>query len=328
MPGLLKIGKSTRSAEVRGSELSSGTGVPTPFIVAYEQAFDDCDKAELKIHAHLELHGFRISQNREFFNIPLADAIHLMMSFSDQQISEINLTSTSSIQSNYEKINSYYYGAETGIPDYKSAIKLAKKLSQIGEIGAFRYIAESILITSNGKKKNPEKLSEEILLILSDGMQKNDPYSAWCLYFLFLTNRFLTHSQSGVSIHTLEINPKNRNRDIYWSKFNQICASHRYPTTIEWELIFTSLVYYAYLKTRDINIIDASEVAKTIARDETFDIFIEHRQKLMIESNKVARTLGRKLYNGNHYSGIVFEMRLEKINEIIDCCLEIRNHKK
>jgi hypothetical protein len=43
-------------------ELSSATGVPTPFIVAYEQQFSDCDAAEAHVHAALERKGLRISK--------------------------------------------------------------------------------------------------------------------------------------------------------------------------------------------------------------------------------------------------------------------------
>src|SRR3954466_7359261 len=43
LPGLVKIGKTTRSSESRAMELSAPTGLPTPFIVAFDEEFDDCD---------------------------------------------------------------------------------------------------------------------------------------------------------------------------------------------------------------------------------------------------------------------------------------------
>jgi hypothetical protein len=39
MDGLVKIGKTQRDPEKRAIELSSATGVPTPFIVAFEAFF-------------------------------------------------------------------------------------------------------------------------------------------------------------------------------------------------------------------------------------------------------------------------------------------------
>lgn len=61
MPGLVKVGKTTRPAFDRVAELSGATGVATPFIVAFEQAFADCDAAEQFIHAELERRGLRQS---------------------------------------------------------------------------------------------------------------------------------------------------------------------------------------------------------------------------------------------------------------------------
>lgn len=69
--GLVKVGKTTKEPEVRAKEISSDTGVPTPFIVAFKVFVSDCDSAELFLHSLLQIKGFRINQNREFFNAPL-----------------------------------------------------------------------------------------------------------------------------------------------------------------------------------------------------------------------------------------------------------------
>jgi hypothetical protein len=76
MPGLLKIGKTTSSAEERAVELSSVTGVPTPFVVAYQWNTSDCDTAEAR--GHKRLAGWRCNQDREFFRLPLEQAINIL----------------------------------------------------------------------------------------------------------------------------------------------------------------------------------------------------------------------------------------------------------
>jgi len=43
MDGLVKIGKTKRDPTERINELSSATGVPTPFILVYKEFFNDCD---------------------------------------------------------------------------------------------------------------------------------------------------------------------------------------------------------------------------------------------------------------------------------------------
>lgn len=64
MPGLVKIGKTTRPVEQRCAELWQ-TGVPTPFEVVCEVLSPDCH--ELERAMHLALGGKRVSPSREFF---------------------------------------------------------------------------------------------------------------------------------------------------------------------------------------------------------------------------------------------------------------------
>ena len=64
MPGLVKIGKTTRRPSDRVRELSGVTGVPTPFVVAYEEYFADCDEAETYLHSNLSNSGIRVSESR------------------------------------------------------------------------------------------------------------------------------------------------------------------------------------------------------------------------------------------------------------------------
>lgn len=78
MENLIKIGKTSREPEERARELSSATGVPTPFIVAYDAFFNDCSEAENYIHNKLEHLGYRLSSNREFFQVPLKEVIAII----------------------------------------------------------------------------------------------------------------------------------------------------------------------------------------------------------------------------------------------------------
>jgi hypothetical protein len=70
---LLKIGKTTRTAEERAIEVSNGSGVPAPFWVVYDAEVADCDEAESLIHARLI--NNRYHRGREFFELPLKEAI-------------------------------------------------------------------------------------------------------------------------------------------------------------------------------------------------------------------------------------------------------------
>ena len=76
LDGLIKIGSTTLGARERAMQLSSSTGVPTPFIVAYELYVDNCTKLEKQIHNQLD--EFRVNPKREFFKYPLYKAIELI----------------------------------------------------------------------------------------------------------------------------------------------------------------------------------------------------------------------------------------------------------
>ncbi len=77
MPGLIKIGYTTRTAEERANELYEGaTGVPKRFEVAYEHPCDE--PRTLEAAAHKKLASYRINNNREFFEYPADEAYQLI----------------------------------------------------------------------------------------------------------------------------------------------------------------------------------------------------------------------------------------------------------
>lgn len=76
--GQVKIGKTTRDPYERAKELSSATGVPTPFVVVFYKPFKDCHLAEKTIHQYLEKKGYRVNNNREFFNMSIPKAIDVV----------------------------------------------------------------------------------------------------------------------------------------------------------------------------------------------------------------------------------------------------------
>jgi len=73
---LVKVGRTTRSSEERAAEISRPTGVPSPYIVAYEAFSNDCETLEAQVHASLE--PYRVTKQREFFRIPLKETIAIV----------------------------------------------------------------------------------------------------------------------------------------------------------------------------------------------------------------------------------------------------------
>ncbi|MFW0776378.1 MAG: GIY-YIG nuclease family protein [Rickettsiales bacterium] len=74
MPGMVKVGF-TEKGEVqrRANELSSSSSVPLPFSIEHEVLVEDPRKFEALIHKKLK--RFRVSPDREFFQIDVEEAI-------------------------------------------------------------------------------------------------------------------------------------------------------------------------------------------------------------------------------------------------------------
>lgn len=75
MPGLVKIGRTSRAAEGRAQELFV-TGVPTPFKVEESLLFPDAKRAESDLHKKLRKH--RVYHGREFFRVSVDEAAKIL----------------------------------------------------------------------------------------------------------------------------------------------------------------------------------------------------------------------------------------------------------
>lgn len=84
MPGLVKIGKTTRSVESRAAELYQ-TGVPTPFKVVHYVFSPDCSELERTMHDCLP--DKRVGMGREFFQYDAAEAASLLDFQHNEQVS-------------------------------------------------------------------------------------------------------------------------------------------------------------------------------------------------------------------------------------------------
>lgn len=111
MPGLVKIGMTTRdNLDTRMRELY-GTGVPVPFECAYacKVKTSDCSKIEKALH--IAFAPNRINANREFFQIKAEQAKAILELFNKEDITqeiteEIDNDLTSEDKSASAKINS------------------------------------------------------------------------------------------------------------------------------------------------------------------------------------------------------------------------------
>lgn len=176
LEGMVKIGKTTKEPQGRAKELSSATGVPTPFIVAYEVFVKNCSEAESYVHTLLEQKGYRVAQNKEFFNVPLKEVVEVM-NIAHESIGELakeneyvianinqesdefldNLTLDESYDdSTYhiiQQAEEYYYGLGDCLQDHNEAFKLFNQAAKLGSPKAYNILGK-MLCNGEGCVKN------------------------------------------------------------------------------------------------------------------------------------------------------------------------------
>jgi|SRR5919202_692064 hypothetical protein len=89
-PDQVKIGRTEKDSEIRAKKLWT-TGVPTPFLVIYDELVTDCEVVESQLHERFA--AYRVSLGREFFRIPVREAIRaLQEEAAEYKIYGINLS--------------------------------------------------------------------------------------------------------------------------------------------------------------------------------------------------------------------------------------------
>lgn len=187
MPGLLKIGKTTRLPEDRAKEISLATGVATPFIVAYKIKVNDCDAGERYIHSFLELQGYRVNPSREFFEVDMTVVINALIKYKNEYDPlEESEESYGNIEDDYDpwegeecKGDDWYYGTDGHIIDYGEAIRHYKNAIKLGSKTAFSKMGTAYI--------ESEKL-DEAFKVLTEGANKGcvDCYRVLSNYYFEL----------------------------------------------------------------------------------------------------------------------------------------------
>jgi hypothetical protein len=165
MPDLVKVGFTTRSPVGRAKELGAVTGVPVPFIVAYERPVANCQRAERLVHRALEEKGFRVAENREFFRAPLATVIESVMTLPTDVLDAAQASthpdgrSTEDHPSNqfawldlWEQARDAHYGTDNELEDRSYAAQLYSDALQLGCSWAYFPLAEFALNSDHGQR--------------------------------------------------------------------------------------------------------------------------------------------------------------------------------
>jgi len=146
-PGLAKVGRTTRPASERVAELSGATGVPTPFVLAFEQAFEDCARGERAVHADLDRLGWRVSQNREFFRAAPSDIIRIIQAHAaaeaagDPAAPDVVASRATTAARLLAEADDHYHGRGDTLQDTVEASRLYRAAAAAGSVVAVERLA-------------------------------------------------------------------------------------------------------------------------------------------------------------------------------------------
>ena len=178
MEGLVKIGKTTKEPKERAAELSKATGVPTPFVVAYEEYFDDCGQAEAFVHTYLEQKGYRVASNREFFEVPMKVAVDAIIEAKislenngSENLNQCggNINSDTMPWQEVEAVaRAYWLGEGDTLQDTKEALRLYKQAVKLGSPYACQQVGFMYMM-GQGTSVDYEKALEYLNIGLSKG---------------------------------------------------------------------------------------------------------------------------------------------------------------
>jgi hypothetical protein len=210
--GLAKVGKTTREPSDRIAELSSATGVPSPFILIYQQPVTDCDAAEKWVHQELSGRGWRYADNREFFSGPLHEIVAVVAksaSIVSQQLSEEATVATEenvadSAATEAERLCLLAYqiligsnGTPAGRP---RGAKLMQQAADLGCLQACQSAGEILMTGEPGVPKDLQKAFSYLSCAVKGGItecyallavlfmetqQTHTAYENWGRYFLY-----------------------------------------------------------------------------------------------------------------------------------------------
>lgn len=201
MEGLIKVGKTTKDPKERASELSKATGVPTPFIVAYQACVNNCSKAEMFVHIYLENKGYRVTSNREFFNAPLTEAVDAIFLYKqgvdkenefEEQFGNKSIEADEFVSDNQwtaieEEAESYLLGIGNHFKDDKKALQLYIRAVKLGSPTACDRVGFSYE-EGIGTCVDYEKALEYYQIGVSRGVYEH--YGSMFLVYVKMNDRF------------------------------------------------------------------------------------------------------------------------------------------
>ncbi len=237
---LLKIGRTSRTPEERARELSANTGVAQPYIVAYESVVSDSIAAEAIIHEVLD--AFRVNQSREFFELPLKDAVQVVSNVCQQFSGDGDSIDFEDEVTTHRGVDylslaiDHLHGNETVFQDFGQAQTLLKNAIALGETKAYPYLAD-IYLWGLGTPRRPS----EAIRLLQEGGQKYEVDCFLQLWKIYTGQHFNAYAEEGIERSTSA--KHHQNADIAFGLYlkaqlskNNVIDPDNAMTYLQWSL--------------------------------------------------------------------------------------------
>lgn len=140
--GLVRVGKTNISPEVKAQELSLNKNIATPYILIYKKYFDNCIVAEHLIHNALSSYATYyfndIEDKHEHFKIDTTTAIDVIVN------TDITTVDPTYLAKRYRRYgDDYYYELKDYIPhDTEEALYYYQRAAELGEYEVYATIGD------------------------------------------------------------------------------------------------------------------------------------------------------------------------------------------
>ncbi len=216
IPGLMKVGRTTRPPAARVAELSAATGVATPFVLAFEQAFADCVSAERLAHAELDRRGLRVAPNREFFRGSPAEIVRIVLDVAAGAVPPPPAAPARTAFGLLAEGERHLFGTGTHFQDVSDAAHYYRLAAAHGSLVALERLGA--IYAQCGTKRRPER--RRAMRYLKDGAKRGNYYcycemamvyareghlanfhKAWALFFTARGAGFNAEAEAGEYRH-------------------------------------------------------------------------------------------------------------------------------
>jgi hypothetical protein len=187
IPCMAKVGRTTRCPADRALELSTATGVATPFVVAFDQMFEDCSEAERLIHAELDRRGLRVAANREFFRGPPSEIIRVIIEVAERNGPVPVIGPHPSADRLRIAAERALFGEGDTLQDTGEALRLYNLASTRGSLVAFERIGQIYNALYLASHDHP--MRRRAINVLKEGVRRGNYYCYCELSVLFAAER-------------------------------------------------------------------------------------------------------------------------------------------